>query len=242
MKTAIVLAALIVAGCTSHQTYEIDFSQAEGFVWDGKIRVIEAREQRLGPCLAIDTYRYVDRIELAACDGRNASISMDRSGSPPTAMIAPDPPHELQVFGTSGIWHGSNIVLIAEPKVIEKLHGIAASQLAEAMPPDRQKAQPTMTVRTPSPEMRPYAEHADEMTLTDWWAIALGESTEVTLEFDVPAENLKIRMRGNPREFGPATLQVRTNEGQLIRQFEQQQISVEKLNPDTEQKVEGAAP
>ena len=119
---------------------------------------------------------------------------------------------------------------------------LAASQLAEAMPPDRQKAQPTMTVRAPCPEMRPYAEHADEMTLTDWWAIALGESTEVTLEFDVPAENLKIRMRGNPREFGPATLQVRTNEGQLIRQFEQQQISVEQLNPDAEQKDEGAAP
>lgn len=242
MKTVIVVGVLIVTGCVSHRTYEIDLSQAEGFEWDGRIRVTEAQQPCLGPCLTVETRRYVDRIELMARDGHAAAISMSQSGSPPTAIIGPDPPQQLEVFGTSGIWHGSNVVLVAEPEDIAELRRISASQPAATSQPAEEPIPLMKKLQSPEHEMRPYLEHADELTLADWWAIALGESADVTLEFDVPAENLKIQMRGNPRQYGPAQLQVRTSDGRLIRQFERQQIPVDELEPEAAGDAEGEAP
>ena len=83
-------------------------------------------------------------------------------------------------------------------------------------------------------DKRPFAEHAQELGVLDWWAIALWLGEHVTIEFDVPEENLRIIMTGHPHQYGPAVLEVRKPDGTVVRRFEQPQVSVEELTDEAE--------
>ena len=85
----------------------------------------------------------------------------------------------------------------------------------------------------PAPhELKPYAKHVDQLALTQWWAIALQEADDVSIEFRVPDEKLRILLRGDPRQYGPAVLEVRTADGRLLKRLTQEQIQIEEVDPD----------
>lgn len=72
LATAISLMAL--PGCVSYQAYEIDATTAQGFEWNGKIRVTEQSQSEIGPFLTFTKRASVSRIELISDDNRNIVI------------------------------------------------------------------------------------------------------------------------------------------------------------------------
>ena len=72
LATAISVMAL--PGCVSYQEYEIDATTAQGFEWNGKIRVTEQSQSEIGPLLTITKRTSVSRIELISDDNRNIVI------------------------------------------------------------------------------------------------------------------------------------------------------------------------
>lgn len=215
----------VSAGC-AQRTYEIDFSQVEGFEWDGKLRITKSEHGTLGPLLTIQKYWKVDHIELVSRDGRTASIESDGYRNMPVATVGPNaPPGGVQLLGTSTFWRGSSVVLIADADTLSDALGGAATQ-----PVQRRKPRERSMRGVPT-ELRPYAEHADDLKPVDWWAIALQEATEVSIECRIPDEGLVISMTGDPNKYGPAVLEVRTEDGRLLKRIERQQVPVKEITP-----------
>ena len=85
-------------------------------------------------------------------------------------------------------------------------------------------------VELPPPEKQPYAQHVDELTMADWWVIALKSCDLASVQFEVPGEDLVIVMQGRPDRYGPAVVEIRNREGKVLKRFEREQIEV-KLVP-----------
>jgi hypothetical protein len=213
-------------GC-AQRTYEIDFSQVEGFEWNGKLRLTKSEHGTLGPLLTIQKYWTVDHIELVSRDGRVASIERDGYRDIPVATVGPNaPPGGIQLLGTTTFWQGSNTVVIFDPDMMSGFPDRATTQPAPGLTLGKS------TVRLVPDELRPYAEHAADLKPVDWWAIASNEATEVSIECRIPDEGLIITMRGDPHKYGPAVLEVRTEDGRLLKRIERQQVPVKEIEPE----------
>jgi hypothetical protein len=60
--------------------------------------------------------------------------------------------------------------------------------------------------------------------LVDWWGLALQQSKRVRMEFT--SERYVIIMEGDPRMYGPESLEVRTRDGASIHRFEREQVDL----------------
>jgi hypothetical protein len=174
----------------------------------------------IGPFLTCETYWIADRVELMARDARTAVIETGINDKPPVAHVGPCGPVPLQLVGVEDLWELGRVTLIVDPESVPEGARRAATQ--PAAPQDTGGAR----VWTPPEGLRPYAAHVDEIGLTDWWAIALDSTNQVSVDFTVPGEGLHIVMRGNPREYGPAVVEVRSDDGRVLRRFERQQVGV----------------
>ncbi len=108
LATAISLMAL--PGCVSYQAYEIDATTAQGFEWNGKIRVTEQSQSEIGPFLTFTKRASVSRIELISDDNRNIVIlptsktqselvvaKVQDVGSPPDQILETNIQHSPQL-------------------------------------------------------------------------------------------------------------------------------------------------
>ena len=57
------------------------------------------------------------------------------------------------------------------------------------------------------------------------------EADHVAMDFLIPGEDLRIIIQGNPREFASAVMEIRTQDGRLIKRFEEEQLPVKQLEP-----------
>jgi len=229
----------LASGCKQMTVYEIDFSSEPAFKWNGKVRITEGDAR----------FR---RVELGSESGAPASIILPKKGGRPKAMIGPHRfPDGAKLLGTRDAWMGqTNIVLIIEPGRVEAFAKWIKEQITKSKDEPLHRSElsdpwakllPFVTsIRTAPMHRKPYAKNAEKLATVDWWAIALQEAEEVTMRFVVPEENLEITMRGNPRLYGPAVMEVKTIDGKLLRRFEQQQVDVKKI--EQEMFEEPAAP
>ncbi len=230
-RRAWMLLCILVVGCEQQYHFVIDFSQAEDFDWDGKVRLTKTRRTRLGPFLTHDVDWDVDRIEFLSRDGRSASIDTRGYRETPVASIDVGKPQELRILGTKGFWDGNNsIVFILDPNFAREM--VEASAATQPATQPAKKTYSGMGFRGVSEDLRPYAEHVDQLELVDWWAIALQEANDVMMEFRVPKENVRIVLRGDPDQFGPAVLEVWTTDGRCLKRIEQQQVPVHPFDPN----------
>lgn len=217
MKTLIptMCVAVLGAGC-AQRTYVIDFSEVQGFEWGGRLQVVKSQS-------FLSNQWRVERVLLPSRDGRVASVEMNAYLEAPLASIDLSGMGGVQVLGVRGVWGGERMVLIMEPEAAKRL--AEAERAAPHRPaPASQPAEPPF--RPIPTQLQPYREHVDELNLADWWAIATQSASDVRLEYRLPDEKLRIVMQGDPRAYGPATLEVQTEDGQVLRRFEQQQIGV----------------
>ena len=222
-----VLLGVLVAGCEQPRVYEIDFNQTPGFQWDGKVRITKTAYQRMGPLFTIEDDCRVDQIEFVSRDGRSASIDPQGYRDVPVATINLASPSGTEILGTRGYWDGGRgNVLIMEPDSVQALlDGLSKTATQPSASPDPGKC-PVHSVPT---ELRPYAQHIDQLSLADCWAVALQYADLVTVEFRVPEEHLLITLQGDPRQLGPSILEVRSEDGRLLRRFERKRVPVEEL-------------
>ena len=222
-------ALALVAGCGRRITYEIDFSQAQEFEWDERLRVTKATTFRVGPFLTLEEDWKVDKIELMGPHGRVARVDPKGYSGVPVAALGIDAPMNMQILGTRAIFRSYGAAVVLDQKSAQQLtegDGRAESGTSE------QPQKTPLRLRTAPVDMKPYAENAEELTPADWWAIALQESEQVALDFTVPHEGLRILMQGDPRKYGPAVIEIRTQDGRLVKRFEEVQISVHELKPE----------
>lgn len=156
----------------------------------------------------------MSRIQLTGCEGRNVQIDAGGYEDFPMAELMLEPPAHAAIFGVtlfeqSG--HRAMRVVTTQPAESEP------SRLPIGLPAD---------VELPGGEKSPYARHVDELTMAEWWAVALRLSTLVSVEFEVPGEDLVIAMKGQPNRYGPAVLEVRDREGKVLKRFEREQVPV----------------
>jgi hypothetical protein len=221
MKAMLLCTCVLVLACgCAHRTYEFDFSQFPDFQWDGKLKVTKTQYPYVGPLLTLESYWTVDRVELTARDARTAVIQSGTSDEPPVARVGPCAPMPLRLVGVDDVWGMRGMALIADPERVADELRRAATQ--PAMP----RSMGGTRVWTPPEGLRPYAAHVDEIRLTEWWAIALDSTNQVCVDFTVPGEGLHVVMQGNPREYGPAVVEVRSDDGRVLRRFERQQVGV----------------
>lgn len=210
---------LIAAGC-AQRSYEYDFSTVPDFQWNGKVTVTEVERGRIGPFLMLEKDWAVKHIKLGSQDGRVAIIDTnDYKGAPITGVGLPGQ-SGIPLTGTAGPSQLIGIVLLADPaRVAEEL------RQAEDLK-DRHAIELKGEAVLPIDVERPLVDHADEMSLAQWWAVAVQEAREVSVRYELPNENLHIITRGDPSAYGPAVMEVWTNDGKLLRKFERQQIPV----------------
>ncbi len=223
---------ILAMGCEQQHIYLIDFSQAPGFEWDGKVKITKTRRTLLGPLLTQETDWDVDRIEFVSRDGRSASIDTRGYREIPVATLDLGTPAELEILGTRGYWDGgSSVVTIMDANAVKALVEVHQAVTQPSDSPDH-KPLPAPVPHFARMDLKPYAKHVDELDLTDWWAIALQEGSKVTVEFQVPDEQLRIVLTGDSRQYGPSVLEVWTADGHLLKRFEQEPILVRELEPD----------
>ena len=80
--------------------------------------------------------------------------------------------------------------------------------------------------------MRPFAQNADELTVQDWWGVAWAEADHAAVDFLIPQENLRITVQGNPQKLAWAIMEVRTQDGRLLKRFEEERINVQRDEPE----------
>jgi hypothetical protein len=222
---------LAAVGCEQRYSYLIDFNQAPGFQWDGKVKITKTRRTVLGPLFTQEVVYSVDRVELQGRDGRSASIDTRGYHETPLATVGLGTPTELQILGTRGYWEGGTpIVAILDPNGVRELYALARATSQPSSSP-APAFNPLEHLHAVPEDLKPYAEHVDQLSLADWWAIALEAAKEVTVEFRVPSEKLQIVLRGDTHGYGPSVLEVRTADGRLLKRYEQKQIPVERLEP-----------
>jgi hypothetical protein len=223
----------LAAGCSRQRLYQIDVSQAEGFRWDGRLEVTEQLNFRVRPFFIAEPEWRVRRIEMTSADGQTLALDMaaDEKGGP-IVTLRPEDGLAIPMAGTQLFQEPEPpFDIVVDPVIME---AVVAERKDHPEKSDAH-AFPFDTRRRCVPvDKQPFAEHADELGLLDWWAIALGRAEQATIEFVVPQENLRIVMKGHPNRYSPATLEVRAEDGTVIRRFEQQQVPIEELLDNTE--------
>ena len=108
-----VLSALVasMAGCSEAIIYEIDFSQADDFQWDGKLKVTKVARHRPGPFLISEKEWEVESVELIGKDGRIAMVDPDGYSGVPTAAIGIASPAPEQLLGARNVFHGHVLLM-----------------------------------------------------------------------------------------------------------------------------------
>lgn len=207
---------LIASGCVE-RTYEIDFSGVQGFEWDGRMRIVKGSTFQFGPFLTPRNDWRVKEIELAGREGQNAHVDASGYDDFPIAMVAPAPPMSASILGVS----------LLRP-AIARAGPQAVSGTAESRPAETVGELPAEIPPAPV-EKRPYAEHIDELTLADWWAIALRSAELVSVRFELPDEGLQIVLQGRPDRHGPAVVEIRDGEGKVLKRFERRQVEVQPI-------------
>lgn len=211
--------AALMAGC-SERTYELDFARAPGFHWSGRMRIHKAEIWHFGPLLTVESDLQTRRVELIGTQGQNAQIDPDGYEGFPIAVVTPAPPANAAVLGVTMFQRNKS-----------RVRRSASSTPAETQPADPMTDLPA-DIPDPPYGKRPYAQHLNELNLADWWAIALKASDLVTLQFEVPEEDLVIVMQGRPDQYdGPAVVEIRNHAGQVLKRFERQPIAAQSVPP-----------
>lgn len=219
--------ALLVMGCHQTRVFEIDFNQAPALEWDGKVQVTKTLHRQFGPLLTLQSEWTVDRIEFASRDGRTASIDPAGYRDVPLATLEVATSGNVQILGTRGYWGGSTpLVVVADPECGQ---AVAERLQVTATQPATQPRTENIAIRSVPEQWRPYAQHAEQISLADWWAIGLQQADNVTVEFQLAKEQLRIVMRGDPRKYGPGVLEVWTSDGRLLKRFERKPIAVSEI-------------
>jgi hypothetical protein len=219
-----VCAILSAGGCVTQKVYEIDFAEVERFDWDGKLRVTKKTEPRIGPFLTVERVTKVDTVELRSHDGRTVVVSAEGYNAMPIAEVAVKPPDAVQVLGTRVVWAGPMAALIVEGDLCAVAEAAADGTCDSS-------EQPSLRVRGVPGDRRPFADHVDELTLADWWAIAQSSADSVTVEYHVPSEKLRVVASGPMPGAGPATLEVFAEDGRLLKRYERRPMKVKRIEP-----------
>jgi hypothetical protein len=232
--SAAVLLSIMAAGCMEPRVYQFDFSQAPGFQWDGKVKITKRPEWRLGPFLIIEELWKVERVEFGSTDGRFACIDTRGGGESPVAMVEPNTPVCLTIPGAEVYRNGiiSSAFNLAARSAKAQMYRAAMQPVGQVLP---QTGAGKLTTRRVSAELKPYAQHADQLTVADWCAIASEHADDVTVEFRVPDEKLRIVLHGNARQYGLSGLEVWTADGRLLKRFELKQLkqtTTKSVRPD----------
>ncbi len=224
MKTFLtgLLLSLLSLSCQEH-TYEIDLSHAKDFDWDGKLRVTKVQRSEFVPIPMVVSRTEVERIQLVSKDGSSVDVDMNGYQGAPVASMGLGAPDKFQILGTQTLWHGPRVVLIADPQ------DVAGYMKDRALPPFAGEEEQIQARNFAREGVRPYQEHVEELSLADWWAIAQNEATGVVVTYAIPQEGLIVTMSGNPREYGPAELEVRNANGDVLKRFERKQIKLAEL-------------
>lgn len=213
---------LLAAGCQEPRIYQFDFSQEPNFQWDGKVRVTKTYQWRLGPFLTVIEDWDVDRVEFGSQDGRIACI--DTRGDSARATMDPNLPTSHQIPGMDVYRSGLDTAFVATGRSVKRLaSGVYRSATQPAGPDTLRAVNGPLTTREIPTELKPYAQHVDQLKLADWCAIALKHADDATTEFRIPDENLRIVIHGNPRKYGPGVLEVWTADGRLLKRFDPKQ-------------------
>lgn len=215
----------LVAGC-GHHTYELDLAQVPDGDWKGRVRLIQSRETRPGLLLIPENIWNIERLQLISPEGQTIDIRTFSDGRMPEARAGL---HELRGFwllNGSDLWGERAAVLVVDPDTLSQASSAATTQPNTSVPV------PKASIRQVPNGLRPYLQHAEEIPLADWLAIALRESELATVRFEIPGEGLVVTISGDPRKFGPATTEVRTHSGELVRRFELKQLPVREIEAD----------
>ncbi len=212
--------SMLAAGCGHRQAYEINFNEDPSFQWDGKVRLVKFSQQRLGPLLSTEEDSRIESITLGSRDGREAMIDPTGYKKVPLALVGPQVLGPMRILGTEAIWRDDSVALVCTTNPAT-LTQPATSQPAKSF---------LDYVRQVPSDKRPYAKHVAELTLHDWWAIALQEGASVTVEFELPHEDVRIIAKGEERQYGPEVVEVRTKDGKLLKRYEQRSIEAKEVD------------
>lgn len=124
MKTGLVLSCMILAtvACVSRSAYEIDFSQIDGFEWDGRVCIFKSTTHQWGPLFTSTRVSSTDRVELTSRDGRVLIVDTEGYGDTPIASFALHGGRAIEILGTQAIWPAPSNILIVEPESAESIH------------------------------------------------------------------------------------------------------------------------
>ncbi len=214
---------LLVSGCFLPKVYQLDFSKEPGFEWDGKVKITKTAHLRLGPLLILDENWKVDRVEFCSRDGRAVAIDTDGDGA--DATVEPNTPRSHRVYG-SDIYIGEMMrpaIDMTKKTAANVVKGYRATTHPSGLELMRAIGGAPTTRPVPTAS-RPYAEHADQLKLADWCALAMEHADDVTVEYRVPEENLRIVIRSHPRTSGPGVLEVWSADGRLLKRFQQKEV------------------
>ena len=225
MNAAWVAVLLLPAGCAQQRAYEIDLVQAPDFEPTGRLIIVKSSQPRLGPFLTIDEDWHIKRVEILGKDGRTLTIDSTGREGAPLAAIQPKPSGAPTVLGVEGIWPRSDMAVVADPELLAR--ALRATTTQPIRPHDLLSNLGDTHVIFQGAE--PWAPDVDKRTVGDWWAVALAGANDVTMQFTVPREDLTITLRGDPRQFGPAVLEVHAADGTLIKRYERQQVNLKEL-------------
>ncbi|MCP4591225.1 MAG: hypothetical protein GY842_10795 [bacterium] len=222
-----VLVLFMPLGCTQRAVYEIDFTSAYDFEWDGKLRITKVSSHRLGPLLTLEEEWRVEHVELLGRDGRVAQVDPKGYREVPLAGLGLGTSGVVQVFGTCEIFRSYYCPTREADR--EALRGTEERKRAEEPATTSPATQPGGRLRSPPQELYPYVDNAEQLDVRDWWAVALQESEYVAVDFLIPGQDLRIIVQGDPRHSGPDIIEVRTRDGRLIERYEETQIEVKEL-------------
>jgi len=211
---------MLAAGCGQRRAYEINFNEDPSFQWDGKVRLVKISQDRLGPFLSMDQDSRIESITLGGRDGRAAMIDPTGYKEVPLALVGPQTLGPLHILGTEAIWCDDNVAFVCTTNPAT-LTQPATSQPTESF---------LDHLRHVPADKKPYAKHVAELTLHDWWAIALEEGASVTVEFELPDEDVRIIAKGKKRRHGPQVVEVRTTDGKLLKRYEQKPIKAKEVD------------
>ena len=134
------------------------------------------------------------------------------------------------------VWSGlefNNTVFIYDPAVVRFL----ARSTQESRRPEGKAGGDTLVIMPATLDdirqfkgapslIKALVARPEQTTMTDWWAAALTRAERVTVRFELPRDKLVITMAGDPSRYGPAIVEVKTQDGRLIKRFERRQLKV----------------
>lgn len=213
--TMLALSLVACAACTETRVFEIDMAQAAPFDWDGRIHVTKARTKALNPFISADWH--VTDVRMQSKEGRVVHLDLNGYRDFPTAVVSLEAPEGAQLLGVrGGPIEELRCVTIIDPDIAARLR--LATRPADELRPEE------LRTRLVPNDQHPFIKHLDDLTLADWWAIALTDAAQVRMHFDLPHEGLVIFIQGEPGKYGPAILEVQDSSGRVLRRFERRQL------------------